>query len=227
MIDRLIHAYRSKIYDFSLAELFQILKAKWKVMLACLVSILAILSGVGCSLYFNQPIIMHITIIAELILFAIGDAYLVKQFKLGIVSEKSRLEKVSNLLQFVFPGTSLYTASQIDVLINRLSERIASQKPFHSFFKYLFGFLKYITVPIISFVAGAFSDKMQELGLAMVIGYALAIMVVLAVFYVIFIFFSPLIKRITNRDYYAAIALCEDLKDIKLLYFSSSSIATK
>ena len=227
MIDRLIHAYRAQIYDYNLTDLCQTLKTNWKALFACLAGIILILAGVVCSLVFNLPIVMYITIFVELLFFAITDRYFVLHYKAGIELEVSHIKKVSTLLQSVLPDNDLYTVNQIDMLIDRLSDRISSQQPFHSFFKHLFNFIKYITVPIISFIAGAFSDKMQELGLAMVIGYALAIMVVLAVFYVIFIFFSPLIKRITNRDYYAAIALCEDLKDIKLLYFSTSSVATK
>jgi len=57
--------------------------------------------------------------------------------------------------------------------------------------------------------------------------YAIAIIVIAAIVYTVFIYLSEIIKKITNKDHDAALALLEDLKDIKLLYFSSSSIATK
>ena len=196
-------------------------------MLICLVCILAILTGVVFSIHLNLPFLMHITIIAELILFAVSDNYLIKNFKAGVLSEASHLEKVSTLLQTVLPDNTLYTEGQIDLLIDRLSERITSQKPFHSFGKHLFDFVKYIIIPIITFVAGAYSGKIPEQEISVVASYALGTIVILAILYALVLFFGPIIKRIMNRDYYACIALCEDLKDIKLLYFSSSSVSAQ
>ena len=227
MIDQLIHAYRAQIYDFSISRFWEHLKTKWKVLLICIICILAILAGAVYSILFSIPILMYITIIAEFILFAVSDNYLIKKYKEGILTETSHLEKVATILQTILPNGTLYTESQIELLIDRLSERIISQKPFGSLGKHLFDFAKYIIIPIITFIAGAYSGKIPELEFSIVASFALGTIVFLAIIYAIVLFLFPFVKRIVNRDYYACIALCEDLKDIKLLYFSSTSSVNK
>lgn len=224
MIDNLIQAYRAQIYDYSLSDWLLIIKRKWKVLTVCLLCIIGILSAVSCSLYFDLPFIMYITIIVELFLCMVADNYFVKQFRSTLVSEASHLEEVISFLQTVLPNNNLYSKSQIEALIDRLSERINSRQPLRSFIQYLLNFGKSIIVPIITYIAGIYSASIQALEFQVVVVYALAIIIIFAIVYALYLFLSFVIRRITNRDYDAAIALREDLKDIKLLHFTANEV---
>lgn len=225
MIDTLIQAYRAQIFDFHFTDLLFILTRKWKSLIICLLCVVGIISAVGCSIYFNLPVIMYITIMVELILCMVADRYFVKQFRSALVSKTSRIENVTTLLQTVLPDQSLYTKVHVEALIERLSERIALRPPFRSFMQHLSSFGKWIIVPVITYVAGVYSSSLQTLAAEVVVVYALAVIIISAILYALCLFLSSVIRRITNRDYDAAMALCEDLKDIKLLHFSTLDVS--
>lgn len=225
MIENLIQAYRAQIYDYSLSDWLSVFKRAWKVLIICLLCIIGILSAVGCSIYYNLPVLMYITIIAELVLAIFADKYFVKQFRIMIASRTTHLDDVVTFLQTVLPNNCLYTKSQIEALISRLSERIDSEQPFRSFMQHLFTFGKAIIVPIVTYIAGLYSTHIQQLEFHVVVSCALAIIIISAIGYALFYFLSSMIRKITNRDYDAAIALREDLKDIILLHFTVTEVA--
>ena len=142
-----------------------------------------------------------------------------------IASRTTHLDEVVTFLQTVFPNNCLYTKSQIDTLINRLSERIDSEQPFRSFIQHLITFGKAIILPIVTYIAGLYSTHIQQLEFHVVVSCALAIIIISAIGYALFYFLSSMIRKITNRDYDAAIALREDLKDILLLHFTAIEVA--
>ena len=227
MIDRLIHAYRAQIYDLDFKEWWRIVISKWKPLLACILFIIGIVLAVIFSIRFNLHVITYSAIIVEYIFFYFADKYIIKQFEAGLLSQTEHLEKVIKLLRTVLPDSNLNNAAQIDLLIDRLSEKIATKPPLHSLSHHIINFCKHFVLPIITFIAGAYASTIQSLEFGKVAAYAMAIIVIAAIAYTLFIYLFEITRKLTNKDHNAAMALLEDLKDIKLLYFSSSSVATK
>lgn len=120
----------------------------------------------------------------------------------------------------------MFASDKIDILIMRLSDYI-KLPPLKSFFGKLGAFAKLIIFPVITYIAGIYSSNVATLGFANVVGYAVAIIAILGMLYIIWLFTSATFRKIIFRDYDAALALCEDLKDIKLMFFTDTNIPPK
>ena len=99
-------------------------------------------------------------------------------------------------------------------------------RPFKTLTSKLVSFTKSIIFPVITYVAGAYSSNLVQLNLGNTIGYSVAIIAVSAIIYVVWIFISSILRRLIFRDYDIALALYEDLQDIKLIYFTGSCAPT-
>ena len=62
----------------------------------------------------------------------------------------------------------------------------------------------------------------EQLDFASTVGFSIAIIAILAMMYILWIFVSNALRKIIYRDYDAALALCEDLRDVKLVFFSDT-----
>ncbi len=222
MLYNFIQAYRAEFYDMSPSDFWAIIKSKWVILLVTALVFILIAALLIVSLCFDLPILVYCAIIIEFLFCIVVDRYIVKQYQGSLHSEALHLEKVKVFLENVYPGQSLYTVAKIDTLITRLSEHIQKLQPFKSFVGKLGTFGKTIVLPVLTYIAGIYSSNVKTLGFANVIGFAVAIIAILAMFYIIWIFVSSALRKIIFRDYDAALALREDLRDIKLLFFADS-----
>lgn len=221
MINNLIQAYRAEFYDFSPADIWSIVKSNWRILLIPVLVFFLIVVLIFCFVYFNLHFLVYCAAFLEFILCVVADRYLVKQYQ-GIMHNRAlHLEKVKSFLENIYPEHSLFTNSQIDTLIARLTEHIQAHQPFKSLVEKLGNFAKAIVLPVIAFIAGLYSSEMKSLGVSNVVTIAAAIITLLAMGYIFWLFVSFALRRIIFRDYDAAEALREDLRDIQLLFFSS------
>lgn len=222
MINNLIQAYRSEFYDLSLAEIWSIIKSKWIILLITALAFIFIGTLLIVSLCCDLPFLMYGVIILEFVFCIVADRYIVKQYQGSLHNEAMHLEKVKTFLETVYPDHSLYCPVKIDILIDRLSEYIQKLQPFKSLTSKLGSFAKTIILPVITYIAGVYSPNLEQLDFASTVGFSIAIIAILAMMYILWIFVSNALRKIIYRDYDAALALCEDLSDVKLVFFSDT-----
>lgn len=227
MINNLIQAYRAEFYDLSPSDFWAIIKTKWIILLVTALAFILIAILLIVSLSCNLPILMYCAIIFEFVFCIVADRYIVKQYQGSLHNEALHLENVKAFLETVYPEQTLFSSWKIDALITRLSEYILKLQPFKSFVGKLGVFTKSIILPVITYIAGIYSANVNTFGFANVVGFAVAIIAILAMFYIIWLFVSSALRKIIYRDYDAALALCEDLRDIKLIYFTDSFTPSK
>ena len=224
MINNLIQAYRAKFYDLSPSDFWAIIKSKWRILLASLIVLVVIFVLLIVSLCNRLPLLIYLSMIFEFVLCIVADRYVVKQYQGALRSEAMHLEKVKAFLETVYPEQSLFSAAKIDTLIERLNEHVSKLEPFKSFVGKLIAFSKSIILPVFSYIAGIYSSNLETLEFSYVVGIAITIIAILAMMYIIWLFVSSALRKVICRDYDAALALHEDLRDMKLIYFSDSSI---
>ena len=223
MINNLIQAYRAQFYDFSLTHWWKIITTKKKTVLLPIL-LLIIISGLVLGfVYLHFPILIYSALFLEFVVCIIADRYFVKKYQKLLQNRALHLDEIKLFLDSIYPEHSLFSNATIDKLIERLSEYVLAHQPFKSFVGRLANFVKTIVIPAITFIAGLFTSEMQTLGFANIVVSAFAIVAILALFYIFWIFVSSALRKIIFRDYDAAIALLEDLQDIKLLYFSQEN----
>lgn len=227
MINNLIQAYRAEFFDLSPSDFWRIIKSKWAILLVPAVVFVLIGILLAVSLRCKLPILMFCAIVIEFFFCITADRYIVKQYQGSLHSEAAHLERVKIFLETVYPNHSLYSAATIDTLIDRLSGHIQKLHPFKSLTRRLISFAKAIIFPAITYIAGAYSSSLKQFDFASVVGFAVAIIIILAMMYITGLFVCNALGKIIYRDYDAAIALCEDLKDIKLIYFSSDNVSSQ
>lgn len=81
MINNLIQAYRAKFYDFSLSDIWAIIKSKWVTLLVSLLIFFLMTSLLVISICSNLPILMSIVIVFEFSVCTIADRYIVKTYQ--------------------------------------------------------------------------------------------------------------------------------------------------
>ena len=220
MINILIQAYRAKFYDLSLSKFWTIMKPKRVSLMSILLVLILVL--LILSLCFKSPLLMFLSAILTFLLVTVANRRLVKQSQVHLRNKAMHLKKVKVFLETVYPESNLYSAEKIDMLINRLSEYVSKCQPYKSFLDKLGAFVKSIILPVITYIAGIYSSDLGTLGFSEVVGPAITIIIMLAILYTVGSFIFSLCRQIICQNYNAALALCEDLQDIKLIYFTES-----
>lgn len=114
----------------------------------------------------------------------------------------------------------MFTLENVEVLIERITKRIESKKPFENFMTKLADFSKAIILPVITYIAGICSANLRQIDFVTVTNWAISIILILGIINLTWNGIFVLLRMMIFRDYDAAIALLEDLMDIKLLHFS-------
>lgn len=219
MLDNLILAYRSKFYDWNLKEIAGFYRKNKKVFWGLIVFILIAIATTIYSLINRASVLMLAFIFIELILGIAGDRLMVKRHQYFISTKKEHINNVTLFLKTAIPDKDLFSKKQVEELIDRLSVRIDTGAPFNKLKSNLSNFGKVIVLPIITYIAGIYTTNVSNLGLAVVLTWAIGIILIMGLGYVMWGMLSQGVQKITCRDYDAAIALKEDLLDIKLLFF--------
>ncbi len=223
VIDNLITAYRAEIYDMRFSELRKIIKENWKVMLLLLITIF--LLGVCIyGLIQNNSMVMLVFIVLASITLIMADRCIVGTYKTYIQRRNDRLNKLEEILLHAIPGINLSQKEIMDEIIQRLTERIEKRVPFKNLLGSLGSFSKVIVLPVITYVAGAYSSSLEQITINVVAAYAIAIVIICGVIRLSWELVSRAAKVIFCRDYHAAIALREDLLDLHLQHSLSSNV---
>lgn len=222
MLDNLILAYRSEFYDWNLKNFVEFLMKNKKLFWALITFILVIMATIIYSLINRTNVLMLVLLFIEFILVIAGDRRMVKRHRQFISAKKEHLNKVTLFLKTAIPDKDLFSEKQVEELIDRLSIRIDSGAPFNKFKSNLSNFGKVIIFPIITYIAGVYTTNISQVEFTVVIVWAISIILIIGLAYLMWGMLSQAIQEITCRDYDAAIALKEDLLDIKLLFFMNN-----
>lgn len=219
MLDNLILAYRSEFYDWNLKEIAGFYTKNKKLLWGFIVFLLAVIATMIYSLISHTSILMLIFLLVELILGIAGDRLTVKRHQQFICTKQEHINKAVLFLKTAIPDNDLFSRKQIEELINRLSYRIELGAPFNKFKSSLSKFGKVILLPIITYIAGVYTGNISELELTVVVTWAISIILLIGLGYMTLGMLAQGLQKITCRNYDAAIALKEDLLDIRLLFF--------
>ena len=144
---------------------------------------------------------------------------MVKRHQQFISRNQGHINKVVSFLKTAIPDSDLFCKTQVEELINRLSSRIDSGAPFSKFESSLCNFGKIIIVPVIAYIAGAYTANIRKLEFIVVLTLAISIILIIGLCYITCGMLLQGLKKVIHRNYDAAIALKEDLLDIRLLFF--------
>ncbi|WP_312047525.1 hypothetical protein [Anaerotignum sp.] len=219
MVDRLISAYRAQIYDWTWADWRSLFKDK-SFVLGLILFVLA--TVLIFSLYYitRSNIILIFIMLAEGIAVYWIDRLTVKQYRQFLIKKEDRLRKTMLYLKTTIATRDLCNEVQIDELIKRLSDRIDKREPFRNFINGAINFSKAIIFPVVSFIAGVYSNDLGNLSWEILCKYSILVILVMGILRISWVGVSMIVRTLLCRDYDAALALREDLLDIKLLYFS-------
>lgn len=226
MVDRLISAYRAEVYDWSFSDWKTLWKENKRYVLSLFgyIALLIILLLVWYNTKLN--IILIFTVLGEGISVFIIDRYTVRQYKRLLSSRQEYIKKIVSFLKSAIPDADLYNSKQVDILIQRITERVDSKIPFKTFLAGIGNFVKAIILPVVTYIAGVYSGSVGQLNIEIVASYGLVIILFLGIARLTWSGISNIIRTVLCRDYDAAVALREDLLDIKLVYFSSDEKAS-
>lgn len=219
MLDNLILAYRSELYDWNLKEITEFYTKNKKLLLGVIAFLLVAIATLIYSLISHTSILMFVFLLVELILGIVGDRLTVKRYQQFICTKQDHISKVAFFLKTTIPDNDLLNRKQIEELISRLSYRIESGAPFNRFKSNLSKFATVIILPIITYIAGVYTGNISELELTVVATWAMSIILIIGLGYIVWGMLAQGLQKITCRNYDAAIALKEDLLDIRLLFF--------
>ena len=220
MLDNLILAYRSKFYDWNLKETAEFYMKNKKILWGLIIFTLIAIATIIYSLISRTSVLMLVLMLIELILGVVSDRLMVKRHRQFIFTKKEHINNVTIFLKTAIPNKDLFSKKQVEELIDRLSIRIDTGAPFNKFKSNLSNFGKVIILPIITYIAGIYTSNISELELTVVVAWAISIILIIGLGYMICGMLAQGLQKITCRNYDAAIALKEDLLDIKLLFFT-------
>lgn len=221
MLDNLILAYRSKFYTWNLKDVVNFWQKNKKITLIFIIFIFVAVVVTIYSLIVKTSIPVFVLLLIELIAIIPIDRLIVKKHQEIISTKKEHIDEVILFLKNAIPGHDLSGKNQVDELIARLSIRIDAGAPFNKFISQLRNFVKVIALPIIAYIAGVYSNTVSELDFWFVIGIAVSLILIIGFLYIISGMIYQELQKITCRNYDVAIALKEDLSDIKLLFFTN------
>ncbi|MBQ8814598.1 MAG: hypothetical protein IJZ85_08905 [Lachnospiraceae bacterium] len=221
MIERLILAYRAEIYEWTVPSIVKFIKEKWKVLLIVLLPAIVIL-GIGIlAICFEWNILIYILLLFELVYVFIVDRYIVKSHQKGLCARKEHLLKVRKLLKSFCPSRDICKERELMMIIDRLTEIIENGNPIKNLGERFIKFVKGIIFPIVGFFAGISATHFGNMDLDYIIDLGIGIIVCLGAGYVLWICLTKAVHSMVFRDYDAALALREDIKDILLFYTNS------
>lgn len=223
MVERLITAYRAQIYDLTFADLWRIYKSNKKLCLLVFGGMLAIAIIIAIGLVSGHYYLTIVAFILEIIAMVAADRYAVKQYRKALSVRKEHLEMVKEFLKTAICGVDLCTQEQIGGLVDRLSTRVEENRPFNRINLRLKSFTNAVIIPIISYIAGAFSGYLQQMEFSDVLLFGIGVIIAVATIWLIGTVLLDLLRLVFCRDFDAAVSLREDLLDLQLLYFPAKS----
>lgn len=226
MIKNLIQAYQTRFYDSSSAIWMSAMKHQWFLGILSLFTLILIGVLTVIAICHNQLTLMCIAVIIMLIFTIATDTYAFKQYHGTLQKEALHLENVKEFLETTYPNYSLFSEDKIDILIVRLSKYTQETQPFKTLTSKLSSFAKVIIFPIITYLAGVYSSDLVQIDFGSAMGAAVVVTTALAIIYVAWLSLSTFLRKSIYRDYDIALALYEDLQDIKLIYFTGSCAPT-
>ena len=219
MIERLVTAYRAEIYDMTFSDIWKIIRQNWKFFILFAVIMLTVMAlcfvGILCNLFF----LIAIAVIVMLIAVLWTDRFVIRQHRNVIVNRMDHLQDFTRFLKSAIPTVNLYHAERIEDLISRLSVFIDERYPFRSFTNKAKQFATAVIIPLITYIAGAYTTLLQEQDLAEVLTLGTGVIVLLALAWFLVSMITDFLRPLFCRDYDAAVSMREDLLDIQLLYF--------
>lgn len=220
MVDRIITAYRAKIYDLTFADVWRIYKSNKKLCLLLLGGILVIGSLIVAGLISGHYYLTIIAFAFEVIAMVAADRYAVQQYRKALSARKEHLEMVMEFLKTAICGVDLCNPEKIAGLVERLSKRVEEKRPFYRISLRLKNFASFVVIPIITYIAGAFSSYLQQMELADVLLFGMGIIIAVATIWLVGTMLLDFLRLVFCRDFDAAVSLREDLLDLQLLHFS-------
>ena len=219
MIDRIITAYRAEIFDWSSANLWEIIKSNrklWAVVFGEMVLIIALLIW---GFVRQQFCFVIAALVLEAIAVIYADRYAVKHHRRTLENRNDHLRDVTEFLRTVVPGVDLFNPDQIGELVNRLTDIIEEKRPFSRIGRSIKSFANTIVIPIITFIAGVSSSYLQKMDVSVVLIYGIGVIFTIAIIWFLTSMLCDCIQPVLCRDFDAAVSLREDLKDLQLLHF--------
>lgn len=221
LLDSLILAYRNKFYCWDLKKSIAFFKTNKEMLLLILGLISAGIATTIYSILASTNTWLVVFLLAEIVLWFIADHITVKRYQRVIANGKRHINEVTILLQTAIPNNNLLGKRQVEELIMRLSDRIEIGAPFHKFMLSLSKFRKVIILPTIAYIAGIYTGNIRELEFTVVITWATSIVLLIGLSYLAWGMIAQGLQKMTCRNYDAAVALKEDLLDIRLLFFAN------
>ena len=223
MVDRIITAYRAQIYDWSFADLLQIFNSNRALWFAIIGGMLVIAALLTIGLVFGQYYLAIIAFLLEAVAMICADRYAVKQYRKALDARKEHLKTVAEFLKTVVSEVDLYNSEQIGELANRLSRQIEEKRPFNRVGGRLKKFASAVIIPVVSYIAGAFSSYLQQVDFPTVVLYGVGVIITIATVWFTGSMLYDFIRPVLCRDFDAAVSLREDLLDLQLLFFPEKS----
>lgn len=220
MLDNLIMAYRAQIYDWNSSKWIDFCKKNNKLVFGLAIFVVIIAVSIVACIKLKSSLLILIILLGEGIAAIYVDRHTVKKYRHYLASKQHHLDDTISFLKTALPGINLYGDKQIDELTVRLTKRIESTIPFAKFLTGLSNFAKAIILPVITYVAGVYSGNLGKLDIITVAGWAISVVLVLGLVKFTWSGISIILRTITCRNHDAALALREDLMDLKLMYFT-------
>ena len=219
MVDRIITAYRAQIYDLTFADVWRIYKGNKKLFLLVFGGLLAIGFLIAMGLISGHYCLTIIAFSLEVIAMVAADRYAVKEYRKALSAREEHLEMVKEFLKTAICGINLYNPEQIAGLVDRLSKRVEEKRPFYRTSLRLKNFASVVIIPIITYIAGAFSGNLQQMEFSDVLLFGIGIIIALATIWLVGTMLLDFLRLVFCRDFDAAVSLREDLLDLQLLQF--------
>lgn len=223
MLDNLILAYRAQFYDWNFSKWKEFCKKNKMLVIISGILLLVLIISIVISIIFKSYLLMTIILFCEGIVAILVDRYAVKQYRQSLLSRKHHLDETISFLKTALEN-KLFGAEQVEELTARLTKHIESKSPFKDFLTGLNNFAKAIILPVITYVAGVYSGNLGKFDFATVTNWAVSVVLLLGIAHFTWSYILTFLRIVICRNYDAAIALREDLMDIKLLYFSNGNI---
>ena len=149
------------------------------------------------------------------------DRYIVNNYQRGLRAREEYLLKVRKLLRTFCSSRDMCAERELTMIIDRLTEIIENRNPIKNFWREFVNFVKGIVFPIIGFFAGISATHLENMDIGYIVALGTGIVVCLGAGYILWICLTKVVHSMLFRDYDAAIALREDIKDILLFYTNS------
>lgn len=217
MIDRMIASYRAQIYDWNFKQWISFFRNNKKIFVKSLLCVLIPLSIYIGGLFLHNKFLIGAALVAEILAIVYIDRYSVKNHIASLKNRKQRIDETKDFLNDMFPELNWEDKDIINEVIERLTERIEKTIPLKNFINGITSFAKAIVVPIITYIAGVYSSGLEEMDISIVLTYAVAVIIFIGMIRLFWIGIYDIVRIFFNRNYDAAVALKEDLMDLRLM----------